>query len=365
MKEENTVIKKQSDFFQTKKNEAELGAYYTDWDHCRWISNFLEFPKEEVCCIEPSIGDAKAVLTVTGKEQAGSIIRIFGVELNDESAADVKQNPLIDQCLQADFLTDVMITQQSFSFAFVNPPYGTMGEDRRRYETEFLQKLSPYLTKGAVVVFILPQYVLEEADFPNLWCSLYETKQAYRFHRREYEKYKQIVLFGIKKQKMEPDKEARKRMQQTAAQPDGFPELPEQYNGVKIQVPKSSEKNLYQFMTREFQPELAKACVLKSNLNQMVMEKIRVPKYQINNLGRPPILPSDGQMYLLAVSGAGQGLVGSEENQDLHLQRGVARTVTSSSYMTDEEGTMKELVTSYPQIQYNLIEGDGTIRTLK
>lgn len=365
MKEENTVIKKQNEFFQSKMNEAKLGAYYTDADHCRWISSFLEFPEEEVCCIEPSIGDAKAILTVTGKTQVDSNIHIYGVELNKESADCVKENPLVDQCLQADFLTDVLITQQSFSFAFVNPPYGTQGEEKTRYEYEFLQKLSPYMTKGSVVVFVLPQYVLAEIEFPSLWCSLYETMHVYRFHQKEYEKYKQVVLIGKKKPKNERDKETRKRLQQTAAEPDGFPELPEQNPGERIRVPKSSERNLYQFMTREFQPELARNCVLKSSLNQMVMEKVRVPKYQIDNLGRPPIMPSDGQMYLLAVSGAGQGLVGSEENQDLHLQRGIAKTVTSSSYEADENGTLRELVTSYPQIQYNLIEGDGTISTLK
>lgn len=359
------VIKKQIDFFQTKVNEAKLGAYYTDADHCRWISNFLEFPEEEVCCIEPSIGDANAILTVTGKEQADSNIHIFGVELNENSAENVKKNPLIDLCLQADFLTDVTITQQSFSFAFVNPPYGTLGETRSRYESEFLQKLSPYMIKGAVVVFVVPQYVLADSDFTNLWCSLYDTKHVFRFHQKEYEKFKQVVLFGMKKPKSEMDKEGRKNLQKAAMEPDGFPELPEQYNEVKIRVPKSSERNLYQFMTRDFHPELAEQCILKSPLNHMVSEKVKVPKYQIDNLGRPPIMPSDGQMYLLAVSGAGQGLVGSEENRDLHLQRGVAKIVTSSLYAEDENGIMRELVTSYPQIQYNLIEGDGRISTLK
>lgn len=365
MREENNVIKKQCDFFQSKMNEAKLGAYYTDVDHCRWISRFLEFPEEEVCSIEPSIGDAKAILTVTGKEKCDSNIHIYGVELNDESYEQVKNNPLVDQCLQADFLTDVLITQQSFSFAFVNPPYGTLGEERKRYETEFLQKLTPYLTKGAVVVFVLPQYVLADTDFSNLWCSLYDTRHVYRFHQKEYEKFKQIVLIGIKKPKSSNEKEAIKQLQRAAAEPDGFPELPEQYEGAKVRVPKSSERNLFQFMTREFHAEEAIKCVMKSSLNQMVMTNIRVPKYQIDNLGRPPIMPSDGQMYLLAVSGAGQGLVGSEENQDLHLQRGVAKIVTSSSFTNDEEGKVTEVLTSYPQIQYNLIEGDGTIRTLK
>ena len=61
-------VKKQSRFTRLKYNEAKMGAYYTDPQHCRYISRFLQFPEEdEVCCLEPSIGDGKAILTVTGK----------------------------------------------------------------------------------------------------------------------------------------------------------------------------------------------------------------------------------------------------------------------------------------------------------
>lgn len=365
MRNNNEVIKKQSDFFQSKTNEAKLGAYFTDEDHCRWIANFLEFPKEEICCIEPSIGNAMAVLLVTGKKEVKSNIHIFGVELNQDRAKEVKNNPLINQCLQADFLTDVLITKQSFSFAFVNPPYGTFGEERQRYEIEFLNKLTPYLTREAVVVFVVPNHVLEDTPFLTLWCTYYQTKHAYRFHQKEYDRFKQVVLIGTKKAKNSLDREEKKRLQNTAVDPEGFPVLPERYDGKKVRVPKSMEQKLYQFTTRVFHPEESQECINNSLLNKMTMEKLRVPQYHIDNLGRPPILPSDGQMYLLAVSGAGQGLVGSEENHDLHLQRGITKTATSSGYTTDEDGVTREVLTSYPQIQYNLIEGNGKITTLK
>ena len=61
-------IKKQSEFSRTKANEAKMGAYYTDVGHCVSIGRFLQFPEDEVCCLEPSIGDGKAVLAVTGKD---------------------------------------------------------------------------------------------------------------------------------------------------------------------------------------------------------------------------------------------------------------------------------------------------------
>lgn len=65
-------IKKQSEFSRARHNEAKMGAYYTDPGHCRRIGKFLEFPEEEVCCLEPSIGDGEAVFAVTGKPAKGT-----------------------------------------------------------------------------------------------------------------------------------------------------------------------------------------------------------------------------------------------------------------------------------------------------
>lgn len=191
-------ITKQSEFSRIKYNQAKMGSYYTELEHCRWISRFLEFPDDEVCCLEPAIGNAEAVLAVTGKEkEERKNVKIFGVELNGDTYGAVSGNPGVDFCLKADFLNDVVISQKAFSFVFMNPPYGKKG-DGERYETAFLKKAVPYMAK----------------------------------------------------------------------------------------------------------------------------EKIFVQPYIVDNLGRPPVIPSEGQMYLLAVSGAEQGIVGKEENKDIHLQRG-------------------------------------------
>ena len=85
-------VTKQSEFSRTKYNEAKMGAYYTDTDHCEWISKILDFPNEEVCCLEPSIGNAEAILAVTGKnKEERKNIKIFGVELNGDAYVEVRQ----------------------------------------------------------------------------------------------------------------------------------------------------------------------------------------------------------------------------------------------------------------------------------
>lgn len=356
-------ITKQSEFHQVKYNQAKMGAYYTDLEHCRWISQFLEFPQEEVCCLEPDIGNAEAVLAVTGKErEKKDNIRIFGVELNEETYEEVCKRKDIDLCLKADFLNDVIISHHVFSFVFMNPPYGTK-EDGERYETAFLKKVVPYLTKDAVMVSVVPRYIAADDEFCKEWCREFETLYLYRFHEGEYRKYRQVVLFGKKRENFGSQQDV--EMLKQRLKEDNLDFLPKDYQGERILIPKSSEKGIEEFMNRIFDDKEAGKTVEKSPLQEMVFERLLVPPYIIDNLGRPPILPSEGQMYLLAVSGAGQGLVGKEEDEDLHLQRGVSKIMKRSEYVMDENGNMKEVETSYPQINYNLIESDGTIRTLQ
>lgn len=356
-------VTKQSEFSRTKYNEAKMGAYYTDTEHCIWISRFLDFPEDEVCCLEPSIGNAEAVLAVTRKKKdERSNIKIFGIELNGDTCEEVNKRQEIEVCLKADFLNDVIISHHAFSFVFMNPPYGKK-EDGERYETAFLKKVVPYLTKEAVLVAVIPRYVASNDNFCMEWCGNFDTLHLYRFHEKEYRKYQQVVLIGRKWECHDVVKEVEK--QKLRLEEGHLELLPTDYDGEKVRVMKSFERNIEEFMNRIFDAAGAAKAVAKSPLQEMVLERIMIPPYIIDNLGRPPIMPSEGQMYLLAVSGAGQGLVGKEDNKDLHLQRGVSKVMKRSEFISDENGNIKEVEISYPQINFNLIEADGSIKTLQ
>lgn len=362
-------IYKQNSFYQTKMNEAKLGAYYTDLEHCKWISQIVEFPEdEEVCCLEPAIGDGEAIMIITGKRDTPqSKIKIYGVELNRNTYLSILNNNGINQCIHADFLTDVLISHHSFSFVFANPPYGTIkginGDFRE--EHEFLLKMEPYLTADAVIVYVIPQYVCADKHFLHDWCSFFDTNYIFKFHEREYNKYKQVVLIGRKKEKKEMVSEEVENIHKTVSTPENIPLLPEKFQGEKVKIMKSAEQNISQFQTLNFHWEEAAECLLKSPMNEMVRNKLKVPEYLLNNLARPPIMPSAGHMYLLAISGAGQGLVGNEEKRDIHLQRGASKMVLKSEYVQDEDGEMKLIETRHPQLYYNIIESNGKITTLK
>lgn len=353
-------VRKQNMFYQTRANQAKLGAYYTDLGHCNYISKMLSFPEnEEVCCLEPSIGNGEAVCTVVNRKMHPKV-HIFGVELNRETALEVMKNPLIEDCIYGDFLTDAIISEKAFSFCFMNPPYGDM--DGSRLEIRFLKKIVPYLMEEAVVVFVLPHYVAGSEAFLKVWCNHFQTLYYYRFHEKEFVKWKQVVLIGRKKEG--GNLEILGLMQKKLNAVENIPLLPQDYQGEKIVILPSAEKMVTEFQSRYFDAEKGRMALKNSKLEHALKDKLQIDKFIADRLMRPPIMPNAGQMYLMAISGAGQGLVGSEENGDLHLQRGIVTNVEESEIRQEADGRMVEVIQQFSRINFQIIENDGKIHKL-
>ena len=85
---ENNIFR-QSSFSRTIINEAKMGAYYTDAEHCRRIGRLLDFP-EEFIALEPSIGDGSAIAATL--EEATVLPKIYGVELNQNTYEEIKDD---------------------------------------------------------------------------------------------------------------------------------------------------------------------------------------------------------------------------------------------------------------------------------
>lgn len=355
-------IRKQNSFCQSRVNQAKLGAYYTDLEHCKWISGLLDFPAEkEVCCLEPSIGDASAVIRVTEREKNRKVL-IFGVELNRITASLVMENPLVEDCICGNFLTDVIINKNVFSFCFANPPYGE--EEGSRLEVLFLNKLVSYLTEHAVLVFIIPFYVLKEKAFLRAWNRYFSTECCYRFHEGEYKKWKQVVLIGRKmKERKNEERDVRESFKAFGS-PEEIPMIPENYTGDRIKVFPSCGKNISDFKNKVFDAQKARKILQGNQLEDLVISRIEQQQFITDRLSRPPIMPNAGQMYLMAISGAGQGRVGTEEAKDQHLQRGIVMNVEEAEVRQDEEGSSVVAVQKFTRISFQIVENNGVIHTL-
>ena len=369
MFEENNT-QRTSDFSRSLANQAKLGAYYTDVEHCRALSKFLSFPDEDVVCLEPSIGDGAAIKACIGKED-GDKKHIFGVELKANVSGETRKDALIEQVLTADFLYGTTISPSSASFCFSNPPY--MTEDGLRMEELFFDKIHNILKPEGVLVFVIPFHVFaEKSFFVKLW-NRYEFKHVYKFHEGEYAKWHQIVLIGVKKTaRANVLREERDRLLQEVYTEESIPELPFDYTGEKVDVLPSSVDGLKTFTTVMFPFEDCLRAMsegtLKGTIDSFMEDMVRKMQPENYEGGKDkicPIHPNKDSMYLLGVCGAGSGLCGSEEEGNLHLQRGVVKMVKDSKFEESEDGKGGIVIeTTRAAVTYKVIEASGKITSL-
>jgi hypothetical protein len=82
-----------------------------------------------------------------------------------------------------------------FGVLFLNPPYDQINGER--LETQFLRHWLSALTAGGWLVYIVPEYILEEVQ-PLLTAS-FNKLSIFRFPDEHYQAYKQVVVFGQRK----------------------------------------------------------------------------------------------------------------------------------------------------------------------
>ena len=367
------VQERNSSFSRTTANEMKMGAYYTDAAHCEVIGQLFKWPEDEVCCLEPSIGNGTAVKAVT-RPDLNENIKIFGVELNDEVAKTVKEDPLIEDCLSADFTNGVNIRNNVFSFCFGNPPYmdddDTEDGKRGRLENTFLNKVTGnYLKIGGILVWVIPYRNFVDGQTLKHLMSHYEKLGVWKFWPSEYEKWHQIVYVGrktIARGIPLADELAKER---ALYEEDKLVELPRTFEGSElfksIEVEPTKAEDITLFATRTFDPVMAITFLAnnKPNIddyNAAVSRKVSQKAYASNDLGRPPIMPKPDSLYLMATSGAGQGLAGTP-GKDLHLQRGTADVIDETEYRPDPNNPEKDIavVTTRTKVSMQIFETSG------
>lgn len=358
----NNDIFMQSTFSRSLHNEAKMGAYYTDTDHCVRLARLFDWPDEEVCVLEPSIGDGKAVQAITQNAPKSTI---FGVELNKSTFDQLEQK--FPYLLNEDFLHGVKISRKAFSFCFANPPYGVDQDSKERLEKLFIEKLFGYLKQDAVFCLVVPYYVLTDKMVKRAFVSRFQLIAAYRFDDAVYKQFQQVVVIGKRRQMIECMRSYLKDFDLCVGNLEDIPYIPKEDEDIKekIQVLPSSSDQIEYFTTLKFNPVKAAISLKNSSLLQELEEFAVAPEYSAAELGRPAVPLKKDLLYLCALSGGGQGLVGSAKKGDLHLQRGVVNVVQDHNIRHEEHGDGVEVVeSSYSQITLNIIESDGSITTL-
>ena len=368
-------------FHQQQANEAKLGAYYTDPEHCSWLGKLFRFPQDEdVCVLEPSAGNGLAVKLVTGTAQEKKDhVKIFAVEIDRNVADELRKDPNMEAVLDADFLKECIITNSAFSFVFGNPPYMTdlnfersAGIKNERSEKVFLEKVSGYLKPGGIICWVIPHRVFIERNYMSYWMSRYETLGVYKFHDKEYAKWGQVAVIGKRRPANRGVYEADIVAMQERCELDKLDLVPFENmdEDKKIDVPPSSPKDIKNFRKKLFDVKAAMryidqnpSCV--ASLDQAIRKNTGIKEKDTTRIYTPPKKLSNQNLALLTACGIGNGYAGSVEDNNLHLQRGSVNIVIEKS-IEESNGGNTGILTERRRSTTNivLIESNGTITDL-
>lgn len=359
-------------FDRVVANEMKKGAYYTDVRMCRRIGKLLLFPENgEVAVLEPSVGDASALRAVLEQNKTTCKTPAFMVELDKKASDALKETLTEEEVLLAntDFIRGVTITSGVFGYCFSNPPYGTDDFSKKRYEELFLKVLYTYMKKDGIVTYVIPYYLFtREESFVSSLMARFDMLALYRFDDDVYKQFQQVCVVLRRKPKLDYSfgKKAYAEFLENFPKAEELPYLPEEpTEEQKVSVPIAECKAIKIFAATRFDAEAAHKFVTGGALDNLLGSKLFGETYTANELTRPLIPAKKDTMYLLAISGAGQGTCGNEEDGDLHLQRGVVKTVVDKEIVRNEGEKSARLVErSHAGIEMTVIENDGIIHHL-
>jgi hypothetical protein len=329
----------QNTFSRSLINDAKAGAYYTDLPHVKSLAKFFSYPQEdEVCCFDSSAGDGAALKAFTAECPNR---KLFVNDIQPETARDLKAQGCYEAVVCSDYLTAFECKNSFFTLFWANPPYGEDVAKHERYEKLFVEKMYSHLAKGAAGVFVVPQYVLVDEKFARILLARYDIKHVFKFREPVYQQFKQTAIICVRKAVNGYSKED---LEAYMLKCQNLEDLPEDYDGEKIEVLPSSAEKLTTFGSRVFEPDRWSTEVSADrSLDAFIGEAVGTRHFTSTVKYRPPINLSESHLAMQATCGIGAGAVGSEEEGNYHLQRGSVRRKKDEQVRPKKNGKNGEM----------------------
>ena len=279
-------------------NNIKLGYYPTDPDNISLILRGIRFPEGVTTnLLDPCCGCGKALRQLA----QGNNCYAYGVEL-DESRAEEAQTRLHRVGFGSFFHS--RISHEAFHLLFLNPPYLSVineGGSRSRHEKRFLIESIPTLMYGGLLVYIIPYYRLTP-DICRILVDNFDDLSVWRFTDREFKKFKQVAVLGIRKHR-DIELQDTLWLEQFAVNPDKIPELTQIPEGHYALPEQPMEVNTFKgelFNQKELEQQLR-----KSNSFAQMMSRS-----ELDHGVKRPLLPlSISQIGLIGGSGMINGLI--------------------------------------------------------
>lgn len=306
-----------------------LGYYPLPPKEAARIRRFLTFAGENAA-IDPCAGAGAALYDIT----SGADVTRHAVELDAfraDAARAVADNVVQGNCF------DVHCAVESFSLLFLNPPYDfEVGECRnQRMESLFLGHTYRWLKPGGVLVFVIPGDRLHSCG--DVLSVHFREKAIYRLTAPESVKYKQVVVFGVRRSKREREQlkdweveRAKTKLYSLARDYESLPGLPDEADR-EFTVPPASPAQLTH---RGIPLDLVEDLLPGSAAYRQAGRVLFAPETRAT--GRPLTPLHGGHIGLLTTAGLLNGIFG--DGPELHVARWESVKVTDKLEETDEDG---------------------------
>ena len=183
------------EFYPTPPNITQLIAHH--------IASLPDSSSSFVRLFDPCAGEGVALqdLRILLQENTSTEIQAWGNEIHPGRAAAAETR--LDKVVNSPVESIAWKPAHGIaSLLFLNPPYDySEEEDYKRMEAFFLNRTSQALVPGGLLVFIVPVKGMTWRVAERL-VQAYEHVHIYRFPDEEFEIFKQVVVFGIRKHEL-------------------------------------------------------------------------------------------------------------------------------------------------------------------
>jgi hypothetical protein len=281
------------------------------------MRNYISFPVSPFAALDPCCGEGHALAWLV----TGTAAITYGIELDHQRADESKAR--LHNVLRCG-IEETRIQHRSCSLILLNPPYDelTLEEEAdaktERQERAFLRMTMPYLIPGGVLVYIIPQNRLDRS-IARLLASRFERISVFRFPDPEYRDFRQIVVFGVRKDKNSLDDQEVSSLENVPK--TALPPLPGKTE-IEYAIPVSAPLTLFRSTLidpEDLERHMAQSALWKRFAVLTTRSELRIP--------RPPLPLHSGHLGLLLASGKLNGIVGT--GNDMHLVKGRVRKIAT------------------------------------
>ena len=197
------------------------GDYPTPPHIVQLITGFFE-SKGNWTLVDPCAGEGAAIYAL--RAHTGGYLAAVEMEANRHKVL-AEQAKWSDKIAHGDFF-HLKFTNDAADILYLNPPYD-LDKVFVRLEERFLQRATPMLAAGGVLVFVVPYYAL--AASAKTLSQYYRDLHCYRFPDSDWDAYKQVVLFGKRARNPLPDQYLEDQVRGWASDPATMPVLGSSY----------------------------------------------------------------------------------------------------------------------------------------